>query len=319
MATKKRSDYDLTTAEGALQAYMDLADAVGDYVDPYANDVKNALAAIQKNSTYGGYNAATDPAYAQAAREYKAAADQSARDSYGRATATSGGYANTFAQRVAQQQRDETMAKLSALIPQFAEADYNKYRAEQSDRYDLLAALQGASDRGYNRWADDYSRQQAEIADLLDLYRSNRDREYQKQRDAVADEQWAKEYALSTAARASSGSGSGSGSRGSGSGNNGATTSDLNFYASTLSKMNGKNLYNQILDYLNAGAITDDQAKMLVRRRGVPADKIDELLANHGLVKVNGVWQEWTPTVMTDGVKPNSSYYTAGSIRRRGN
>ena len=87
------------------------------------------------------------------------------RDTLGKMSALTGGYGNSYAQTAAQAAYDDSLSRLTSLLPTLAE------RAEEKNR-EGLAAL-------YERY---------------ELLKDERDSAYKKEQDAIKNEQWEKEF-----------------------------------------------------------------------------------------------------------------------------
>ncbi len=127
------------------------------------------------------YRAAEDPMYRSMADRYVQNGRLAMRDAMGSAAALTGGYGSSYAQAVGQQQFDEYLRQLSEAMPELYGLAYQQYLDEgdaMQDRYGL------AYERLEGERAQEAARQAAE---------------YQRQRDAIADERYAQEQAAKAA------------------------------------------------------------------------------------------------------------------------
>lgn len=138
------------------------------------------------------FNADTSKLYNTYKKHYDAAGKQAMKDTLGQATALSGGYNNSYAQQAAQQTYNSYMSELESMLPEFEEQAYNRYENEGNKLLDYYEILNNAEADEYNKFVDD------------------RNYNYQLSRDAVADDQWNKQYYASLYGGDSSGDESGS-------------------------------------------------------------------------------------------------------------
>ena len=100
------------------------------------------------------YDYSTDPLYAQYRQSYTQAGQQAMRDTIGQATALTGGYDNSYANAVGQQQYDEYLSRLNDVLPELYANAYNYYQGE-GNRLNQLYALAGDQrDNAYQRYRD---------------------------------------------------------------------------------------------------------------------------------------------------------------------
>ena len=152
----KTYNYDpQSAAKEAYQSYRQLEASTPDYttkIGKLAQDIANR----EKFS----YNPATDAAYQYYADRYRRQGKLAMQDTVGQATQLSGGYDNSYANTVGQQQYNAYLAELGGVIPSLKDAALNTYNAEGNDLNNRLAALQAAQaardgkiDAAYQRWA----------------------------------------------------------------------------------------------------------------------------------------------------------------------
>ncbi|MBP5270790.1 MAG: hypothetical protein ILO42_07530 [Clostridia bacterium] len=193
---KTRQDFDLKTAAGAIDAYKNAtAGLQSEYTDPYAAEKASALGAV-KNAPAFEYDPGKDLTYQIYQRQYAANAKQARDGTLARATALTGGYDNSYAQRAGQQAYDEQMSRLEAIIPQLRAQARSEYDADRAERYNYLNTILNLGESDFNRWLSQQNLSRQDAAELLALYQNNRALEYQKERDAVSDAQWQKTYDL---------------------------------------------------------------------------------------------------------------------------
>ena len=70
------------------------------------------------------------------------------------AAALSGGYGNSYAQTVGQQQYNAYMAELAAILPELEARAYDRWRDEGTDLYNQFQLTQGLDATDYDRYRD---------------------------------------------------------------------------------------------------------------------------------------------------------------------
>lgn len=110
------------------------------------------------------YNSEDDMLYQQYVDRYTKGGKMAMEDTVGQAAALTGGYGNSYAQRVGQQTYDEYMTGLNDQASTLMQQAYQRYM-DQGDQltkqYSMLGQL-AADD--YNKWADQYERAMNEAA-----------------------------------------------------------------------------------------------------------------------------------------------------------
>ena len=204
--------------------------------NPALINVQNNIA----NRPKFDYDYSKDPLYQQYKDSYTRQGQAAMRDTVAQAAALTGGYGNSYAQSAGQQAYNGYMQQLNDKIPELEQRAFDRYTAEGDDLYRLYSLLYGEerdalgdlrSDRDYysgEYWresADDYSKFTDERSNALNIagmqngeYWNDKNFNYQVERDAAADalardqlaeqkrqnaianEQWERDYALSLAA-----------------------------------------------------------------------------------------------------------------------
>lgn len=241
--TFKDSSEALDAMGAAMGEYQNNA-----YKSGYDDKIKTMSDSILGQKKFS-YDPNSDPTYRYAKKSYEAGGRKAMKDTQAQAAALTGGYGNSYGQIAGQQVYGDYMSRLSDMIPELEARKYQRYRDDQSERYQQLAMLRGLDDRDFSRWQ--YGDQKLGAAvDYLGgvrdtLYGAERDKigdqryadetaynrsldernfDYQKQRDAVGDRHWQDEFDLNSRMNAYN-TGSGSGAKGSKRGNNAVTQS----------------------------------------------------------------------------------------------
>lgn len=266
-------------AGSALNAH--LATKPGEYQSQWQGMLDETMNKILNRGDFS-YNFNEDALYQQYADKYMQQGKLAMQDTMGQAAAMTGGYGNSYAQSVGQQAYQAHLSELNDIVPELYQMALNKYNQEGEDLYNQYAMIGDREDLDYGRYRDtvsdylterdylagrydserdyDYSKynnerdfaygQYADDRNLsYDEYATDKNLSYQEYRNAIADEQWQKEYDESVrqyneqmafqkqqyADSKSSSGGSGGGSGGSGGGNgSGGSGSGKATYADTL-------------------------------------------------------------------------------------
>ena len=115
--------------------------------------------------------------YKALAERYGIQGKMTMQDVLGQISSRTGGLASSYATTAAQQQYNEYMSRLE-------EAARQMYSGDRSDLLDTAQLAQGLADRDYGRYLDE-----------LDQYYTDRNHQYQVDRDAIEDQRYADELA----------------------------------------------------------------------------------------------------------------------------
>lgn len=203
----------VTQAEALLQ--QQLAQKPGEYQSTWQGQLNDTIQQILNREKFS-YDLNGDALYQQYKDQYVNQGRLAMMDTMGQAQAMTGGYGNSYAQSVGQQayqgylqqlnevvpelygmaldqynQEGQEMYNQAGLMAQMEDQDYGRYRDQLSDYYAELdrrtedARYQSETD--YGRWSDDRNFSYGQFAD-------DRNYQYQQDRDAIADQQWQKQY-----------------------------------------------------------------------------------------------------------------------------
>lgn len=228
----------------------------------YGESLKQAINKINNREKFT-YDLNGDALYQQYKNQYINQGRLAMQDTIGQASALTGGYGNSYASTAGNQAFQGYLQNLNDVIPELYQIALNKYNAEGDDLRNQLGMYQDAynteygeyrdrvsdwnttadrlTDRYYNEANLDYNRFTSDRDYYADMYKNESDREYGQYSDAynrafaqyqqsVAEDQWAKEFALQQAqyeaslAKSSGGSGGRSRSSGGGGGNDSSST-----------------------------------------------------------------------------------------------
>ena len=215
------------------------------YTSKYESQLADALDKVTNRQDFT-YDPLKDASYQALAKIYTKRGEQARQNTLGDAAALTGGIASSYATSAAAQAQSDYNQQLAAQIPALQEAAYNRYMNDYNMNVSALGALRDAEDAAYGRYRDTVADKQwqygaawddyrAGVSDSQwqqsfdrDKYESDRNYNYQVNRDKTTDKQWQQEFNLKKKSVASSGGGgssrsSYSGYSGSSGGNSGNT------------------------------------------------------------------------------------------------
>jgi hypothetical protein len=139
-------------------------------------------------------------------------------DAIGQASAMTGGYGNSYAQSVGQQAYQAQLDNLNDIVPELWQMAYDKYNQEGQDLYNQYSMLGDRENMDYGRYRDtvsdwlavrdyltgrydsernfDHGKYDADRKFSYGQYSDDIDLAYSDHRNAIADDQWQKEYQL---------------------------------------------------------------------------------------------------------------------------
>ncbi len=208
-------DYaDLTKANAAQLKKTEAENAVTNYgtfqygkQDAYDRAVDTVV-----NMKPFQYDLNSDALYDQYKNQYQALGKLAMQDTMGQAAALTGGHGNSYAATAGNQAYQSYLTRLNDVIPQLYSLALDRYNSERDAAAGALSALSADRSTQYGEWNDQYNRllsnrdyasnEHSNAYNLaLQLAQSNYGMEqdeknfnYQKERDAVADNQWQKSY-----------------------------------------------------------------------------------------------------------------------------
>ena len=201
-------------ASDALNAHM--AQKPGAYQSQWQTQLNEVIDKIMNREKFS-YDLNGDALYQQYKDKYIKQGKMAMGDAIGQASAMTGGYGNSYAQSVGQQAYQAQLENLNDIVPELYQMAYDKYNQEGQDLYNQFSLLGSQEDRDYGRYRDsvsdwnaerdylagrydserdyDYSKYNNDRSFAYDVYADDRTLAYNEHRDAIADDQWAKEFA----------------------------------------------------------------------------------------------------------------------------
>lgn len=155
-ASKPQYQYDASTDAAYQQAIQALQQAqnnmptYGNTYDQQINDIYNQIVNRDKFQ----YDINSDMLYQQYAEQYANKGKLAMKDTMGQAAALTGGYGNSYAQSVGQQQYDAYLQQLNDVVPELYGMAYDQYEAENEQLMNQYAMLGDMRDDEYGRYQD---------------------------------------------------------------------------------------------------------------------------------------------------------------------
>ena len=189
-------------ANAALQAQI--AAKPGEYQSQWQDKINNIIDQILNREEFS-YDVNSDALYQQYKEQYTSLGKLAMQDTMGQAAAMTGGYGNSYASSVGNQAYQAYLSQLNEVVPELYGMALDKYNAEGQEMYNQYGLLADQENQDYGRYMDEYNQWASERDHLQNVYDNERafdyskyagDRnlEYSEYRNAIADEQWQKEY-----------------------------------------------------------------------------------------------------------------------------
>lgn len=199
-AETQANGYTPSSAVTQAQKYLESVQAnkPGAYQSGYQSQMDELLKQITTRGPFS-YDVGSDPLYNIYKDRYIMNGQRAMQNAMSQAAALTGGYGNSYAQSVGQQQFNQYMEGLNDIVPDLEQRAYQRYQ----DGYDRLAQnyqmLAGADDRDYGRYQDDYNRYLNERDNAQNSYFNYYDRDYQRYADDRAQGNTDRSHAYQTA------------------------------------------------------------------------------------------------------------------------
>lgn len=127
-----------------------------EYTGQYDSQINNLVNKILSGEKFS-YDINGDSLYQQYKSQYERNAKKSAENTMNEAMSASGGYANSYAQAVADQTYNSEMQSLGDNIPDFESQAYSRYADERSEYYNKLSMLMNRENIDYGKYRDNVS------------------------------------------------------------------------------------------------------------------------------------------------------------------
>lgn len=159
----------------AKQDYEDYLEngKIGDYSFSAADDLEKKRREYNEYPEFT-YDPGTDPLYGNYTKRYAEFGRRAMEDEIGKASALSGGYANSYALQAGNRLYGEYMEKMNDVLPELYELAYSKYSDSMKLLENQIKLLENSDEKEYSRYrdkTDDYN-------DMLELLYDVYENEY---------------------------------------------------------------------------------------------------------------------------------------------
>jgi hypothetical protein len=176
LATQKYVASDnVTAAQNYLQSIID--SKPGSYESKYTDQLQGLYDRIMNREKFS-YDLNGDMLYRQYADQYTRQGRMAMQDTMGQAATLTGGYGNSYAQTAGQQVFQGYLQQLNNMVPELANAAYNRYAQEGNELQNQYALAQSAEQLDYGRYQDAVSQWQNERAYAQDAYNTAYSQDY---------------------------------------------------------------------------------------------------------------------------------------------
>lgn len=212
---------DYAESDTVQQAYAALQSQIaakpGEYQSTWRGQINSIIDKILNREEFS-YDVNSDALYQQYKDQYTQLGKLASQDTMGQAAAMTGGYGNSYATTAGNQAYQSYLSQLNEVVPELYGMALDKYNQEGDELYNNYALLADQENQDYSRYQDEYNQWLAERDYLSNRYDSERSYDYSKYaderdfaygkysddksyayndyRNAIADEQWQKEYEL---------------------------------------------------------------------------------------------------------------------------
>jgi len=178
-------------AEALLQ--QQLAQKPGAYQSTWQSQLNDTIQQILNRDKFS-YDMNGDAMYQQLKDQYVNQGNLAMMDTMGQAQAMTGGYGNSYAQAVGQQAYQGYLQQLTDVVPELYGMALDQYTQEGQNLYNQAGLMAQMEDQEYGRYLDGLNAWLTERDYITGRYDSERDYDYGKYRDMVADRQWQTEF-----------------------------------------------------------------------------------------------------------------------------
>ena len=176
----------------------------GEYQSQYGSLAEEAAKAYANRNKFS-YDLNGDALYQQYKDKYIQQGKMAMQDTMGQAAALTGGYGNSYAASVGNQAYQAHLQNLNDIIPELYQLAYDRYNQEGQDmlnRYNLYANMDATDYSRYRDTVSDWTSQRDYLANMYNnertydrnIYDNDRNFAYSDYRNAIADEQWQKNF-----------------------------------------------------------------------------------------------------------------------------
>ena len=167
-------------AKDALDAH--LANKPGEYQSQWQSQLDALMNQIMNRDKFS-YDLNGDALYQQYKDKYIQQGKLAMGDAIGQASAMTGGYGNSYAQSVGQQQYQAQLDNLNDIVPQLYQMALDKYNQEGQDLYNQYGLVMDRENTDYGRYRDTVSDWNNDRSYLQGAYSDERSFDYGKYMD----------------------------------------------------------------------------------------------------------------------------------------
>ena len=174
-------DYEESDAVKEAGAALDThnANKPGEYQSQWQGKLDELMNSILNREKFS-YDLNGDALYQQYKDKYIQQGKLAMGDAIGQASAMTGGYGNSYAQSVGQQQYQASLDNLNDIVPQLYQMALNKYNQEGQDLYNQYGMVADRDNTDYGRYRDTVSDWYTDRDYLTGRYDSERNFDYGK-------------------------------------------------------------------------------------------------------------------------------------------
>lgn len=187
----------------------------GEYQSTWQDQINTIIDKILNREDFS-YDLNSDALYQQYKDQYTALGKLAMQDTMGQAAAMTGGYGNSYASTAGNQAYQSYLSQLNEVVPELYGMALDKYNQEGQELYNQYGILADQENQDYSRYQDEYSKWQNDLSFLYDQYNTERNFDYNQYaaerdfdygtyaddksyaydeyRNAIADEQWQKQF-----------------------------------------------------------------------------------------------------------------------------
>ena len=163
-------------AKGKYEAWE--AKRPASYTEKYEKEIKSLLSDLSGMSF--DYDIENDPVFRLSRDEAVRRGRLAMEDAIGKASALSGGYANSYAASAGQQAFANETSGITEMIPELYEAAYDRYESERDSLSESIKLLSSLEDKEFSRYADMMKQYFDEGELLFDNYSTLSKEEYDR-------------------------------------------------------------------------------------------------------------------------------------------
>ncbi len=167
----------------------------GDYESKYEKEIDELLTNVLNREDFS-YNLNSDPLYNQYRELYIGNGKKAMEDTIGKASALTGGYANSYAVTAGNEAYSEYLNQLNGVALDLRDRAYEKYKDEGDKLIEDITILRGLDGDDYEKYLGDLERYYQDGNYLLEKLSTMSDSEYEKFLQSVEAWESDRDYAF---------------------------------------------------------------------------------------------------------------------------